>query len=396
MNKRITGRQRIRRYAPIGLVTRRSRVQAHPGYRSLLPPLRARGDEPTRCRVQDVALMDEAVSEKPGVWVVRAGKGGRHAADFESLGLIAIGFAEAGDPTGLTREQLFDQTREKAGSKAGNIAGQVDRFARVMRLGDLVSVPDGGTRELLCGRITGEHEYRQTAPVSHFHNVRSVEWLARRDRDDLPDRILYTLGSLLTVFRPKEQAALQRFIEAGEIPASDGESAIDEEADPEEPTTAADQEARNVELIAKRIASIGPYEMQDMAAGILQALGYETEAAPPGADGGIDILACKDSLFLQPPIIKAQVKARPGSKTGPDEIRQLNGLLERGTDRGIFVSTGGFTGPAAKEAESMQIQMWNLDRIAELFLENYDALPEDVAGLVPLRRIWVLDSTPPA
>ncbi len=150
---------------------------------------------------------------------------------------------------------------------------------------------------------------------------------------------------------------------------------------------AADQEARNLE----RIAAIGPYEMQDLAAGILSALGYETEAAPPGADGGIDIRACNNALLLQPPIVKAQVNARPGSKTGPDEIRQLNGLLECGTDRGIFVSTGGFTAPAAKEAESMQIQLWDLDCVAELFLEHYEELPETTSDLVPLRRIWVLD-----
>lgn len=339
-----------------------------------------------------------AAAEDPKVWVVRAGKGGRYAAEFEELGLIAIGKAEAGDPTGLSREQLFEQTRERAGSRAGNIAGQLDRFARVMRTGDLVAVPDGGTRELLCGRIVGDFEYREVAPVADFRNVRKVDWLARRDRDDLPDRILYTLGSLLTVFKPDQQEALRRFIETGEVASDRAPGSDDTVEDPEEESpysSAADQEARNLELIAKRIASIGPYEMQDLAAGILGALGYATEAAPPGADGGIDIRACQDSLFLQPPIVKAQVKARPGSKTGPDEIRQLNGLLERGTDRGIFVSTGGFTTPASKEAEQMQIQLWDLDRVAELFLENYEALPEGVADLVPLRRIWVLDSTAP-
>ena len=156
-------------------------------------------------------------------------------------------------------------------------------------------------------------------------------------------------------------------------------------------TSAADQEARNKELIAKRIAGIGPYETQDLAAGILQALGYATEVAPPGADGGLDIVACKDALFLQPPIVKAQVKARPGTKTGPDEIRQLNGLLERPNDRGIFISTGGFTGPASTEAAQMQIQLWDLPRLTDLFLENYAALPEEVADLISLRQIWVLD-----
>ena len=327
------------------------------------------------------------------MWIVRAGKGGRNASDFEQLGLVAVGFEEAGDPTGLSREQLFEQTRTAAGSRSGNIAGQVDRFARVMEAGDLVAVPDGGTRELLCGRIIGGYEYRKVAPVAHFHHVREVEWLARRDRDDLPDRILYTLGSLLTVFKPGQQDALRRFIETGEVPtrADEPEGAEVEADNGTVFSSAADQEASSLELIAKRIASIGPYEMQDLAAGILGALGYATETAPPGADGGIDIRACKDSLFLQPPIVKAQVKARPGKKTSPDEIRQLNGLLERGTDRGIFISTGGFTVPATKEADVMQIQLWDLDRVAELFLENYEALPEEVAELVPLRRIWVLD-----
>ncbi len=333
--------------------------------------------------------MPEGVECTPTVWVVRAGKGGQFAEDFERLGLVAIGFREAGDPTGLTRDQLFAQTREAAGSKAGNIAGQVDRFSRVMRAGDLVAVPDGGTRELLCGRIVGEFEHRQEAPVAHFRNVRNVDWIARRDRDDLPDRLLFTLGSLLTVFKPKQQEALSEFLEHGKVPSPQADAA-DAEADA--PETAGELESSNLELVAKRISAIGPYEMQDLTAGILQALGYSTDTAPPGADGGVDIHACKDALFLQPPVVKVQVKARPESKTGPDEIRQLNGLLERGVERGIFVSTGGFTAPATREAASMQIQLWDLDRVAQLFVESFEKLPDDVAAFVPLRRIWVLDS----
>ena len=54
---------------------------------------------------------------KPQVWVVRAGKGGRNAADFEQAGLIAIGFNEVGDPRGLERDTLFARAREVAGSR---------------------------------------------------------------------------------------------------------------------------------------------------------------------------------------------------------------------------------------------------------------------------------------
>lgn len=68
-----------------------------------------------------------------------------------------------------------------------------------------------------------------------------------------------------------------------------------------------------------------------------------TEVAGAGADGGIDILACRDPLFLHPPVVKVQVKAKPTTKIGPDEVRQLSGLVDGVGERGIFVATGGFT-----------------------------------------------------
>lgn len=342
---------------------------------------------------------DADVSE-PRVWVVRAGKGGRNASDFERSGLIAIGFAEAGDPTGLDRDELFAQVREAVGSRGGHVAGQVDRFARVMSVGDLVIVPDGSTRELLCGRITGAYEYRSEPPIAHFRHVRTVSWIGRRDRDLLPDRVLFTLGSLLAVFLPAQQDLLREFAVRGVVErgvrdggesSEVGSETSDADGGTSAETSAADQEARNRELIAKRIGRIGGYETQDLVAGVLKALGYTTKVAAPGADGGVDIEACKDALFLQPPLVKAQVKARPGTKTGPDEIRQLNGLFDRVNERGIFISTGGFTASAIAEARQMQIHLWDLERLTDLFLENYSRLPEAVQDLVPLRQIWALE-----
>ena len=43
-------------------------------------------------------MAGETKSPQPTVWVVRAGKGGRYASEFEEGGLVAIGFDEAGDP----------------------------------------------------------------------------------------------------------------------------------------------------------------------------------------------------------------------------------------------------------------------------------------------------------
>jgi len=335
------------------------------------------------------------MTEGPHVWVVRAGKGGKNAADFQEKGLVAIGFAPIADVSRKSREQIFDYARELIGSKAGNVAGQIHRFANAIQIGDLVAVPDGQNRELLYGTVTGGYEYRDVPVIegTQWRHVRAVDWHGRRNRDDLPDRILFSLGSLLTVFEPAYQAALAAFLTSGEAPDDSGEGAAASAADDTAtgPTSAAEQEARNRELIAKKIAALGWSETQDFVAGVLGALGYGTEVAGAGADGGIDILACRDPLFLHPPVVKVQVKAKPTTKIGPDEIRQLNGLVDSGSERGIFVATGGFTRPAEKEAAQMKVQLWNLERLAELFIENYDELDDETQALVPLRRIWVLD-----
>lgn len=329
----------------------------------------------------------------PHVWVVRAGKGGRYASQFEELGVIGIGFVEIGTVDGMDRAALFDHARDLIGSRGGNVAGQIHRFANRMQVGDLVAVPDGGTRELLYGRVTGDYEYRVEAPVAHYRHVRKVQWLGRRNRDELPDRVLFSLGSLLTVFEPSSQGLLAEFLVSGKVVdgALDEETHPEAEDDTDAATSAGEQEARNRELIEKQISHLGWEETQDLVAGVLRALGYGTKVAPPGADGGVDIHACRDPLFLHPPIVKVQVKAKPTTKISPDEIRQLNGLVDRAGERGIFVATGGFTGPAETEAERMGVQLWDLKYLVRLLLDTYDELDEKTQGFVALRQIWVLD-----
>ena len=346
---------------------------------------------------REQAAADSGGASQP-VWVVRAGEGGRYASEFEGLGLVGIGFEEIGDVSGMDRDAIFASARDRIGSRSGNVAGQINRFANVMSSGDLVAVPDGGTRELLYGRVSGNYEHRDEPPVAHYRHVRKVEWLGRRDRDPLPDRILFSLGSLLTVFKPSGQDRLAHFLESGVVlaePGSEDQQAADPDDEEAASTSAREQEARNRELIGRSIARLGWKETQDLTAGVLQALGYATAVASPGADGGIDISACRDPLFLHPPVVKVQVKAKPTTKISPDEIRQLNGLVDRTGERGIFVATGGFTKTSEAEATQMGIQLWDLDRLVGLFLDSYPGLAEETQELVPLRQIWVLEDSEP-
>jgi predicted Mrr-cat superfamily restriction endonuclease len=58
-------------------------------------------------------------------------------------------------------------------------------------------------------------------------------------------------------------------------------------------------------------------------------MGYRTRRiSREGADGGVDIIAHKDELGFEPPIIKVQVKATEG-KVGDPEASALYGLWRR-------------------------------------------------------------------
>lgn len=327
------------------------------------------------------------------VWVVRAGEGGMYADDFERLGCMAIGFPRAGEVTQMARPEIMDAARAGYGSSGGRVGGQLDRFKNGIAIGDLVITPNGQTRQLLYGEVVGEYEFRTEPVFSDFHHTRSVRWLGKRDRDALPDEILYSVGSLLTVFVPKGQDVLAQFLLTGTVTTRVLETSSRTETPEEDQTTSVEEQAaRNRELIARHVATLGWSETQDLVAGLLRGMGYTTRVSPPGADGGLDVLACRDPLFLHPPLVKVQVKARPDTKMGAAEVRQLLGIV-RPEERGIFVSTGGFTSAAEKEfAGNAMVQLMGMERLVELLLDHYEATDTGTRNLVPLARIWVLAS----
>ncbi len=327
---------------------------------------------------------------KPEVtfWGIRAGQGGRYAADFEAGGFAAIGFHPVGDVSGLTRKQVREQVaslRPGKKEKVSGEAGMLYRFANSIQVGDIVVTPDGETRELLFGEVAGAYEYRMTPVVEDFRHVRTVNWLVRRPRDELPKKVLYSLGSTLTVFRPSGHDHLLALLKGIPYEAAGDSEDLSEESEMGEDLFA-DLQARSEELVRSKLAELDGYEMQDVVAGILRAMGYHTRVSPPGADGGVDIVASRDPLGVEQPV-KVQVKAKPNTKSTADDVRKLNGVLEQ-TERGIFVSSGGFTKDALKEPSTARIVLVDGERLQTLLVEYYDRLDQDSQTLVPLRRLY--------
>lgn len=341
----------------------------------------------------DKVVSESRTNEGPAIWVVRAGSGGAYASDFEASGYVAFASSPACDLSGYARDGIREAlTREHPEDSAGRFkanASQLHRFINEVQVGDYVITPDAGTRELLIGKIAGEYEFFAEPVVSTFHHARRVAWMTRESRDLLPQWVLYSLGSVLTVFAPKGRAHLLALIEGR--PAPTGEETVDEAAG-DEPSgdqgeLFLDLQSRSEELIESRIAALDGYEAQNLVAGVLRAMGYYTQVAEPGPDGGVDVVAAKDPLAGEPPVLRIQVKARGNSRSSASDLRELVGVLGHG-EHGVFVSTGGFTRDARVEADSRRIALIDLERLRRLLVDYYDRLDQDTVSLVPLRRLY--------
>lgn len=144
--------------------------------------------------------------------------------------------------------------------------------------------------------------------------------------------------------------------------------------------------------IDARLDSLDAYEFQNLVAELLKSMGYYVRhVSPPGADGGLDILAFRDPLGTQPPHIKVQVKHRE-QKMDVKEVRQLAGILHKESDIGLLVSSGGFTRDADREIAqaSKHLDRIDRDRLLELWVQHYGALSEKGRRLLPLVPVYFL------
>ena len=152
-------------------------------------------------------------------------------------------------------------------------------------------------------------------------------------------------------------------------------------------------ETRALEGIRDFVADKNPYEFQDLVAVLLKSMGYHIAyVSPKGRDGGIDIIAYTDPLGVKPPRIIVQVKHRPESNISSDEIQRLAGTMKRGTDVGIFVTSGSFSSQAVIEARSTDkhIELIDFERFISLWREYYTRLSDEEKNMLPLHPIYFL------
>jgi restriction system protein len=144
--------------------------------------------------------------------------------------------------------------------------------------------------------------------------------------------------------------------------------------------------------IERYLLGMPPYDFQDLVGSLLRAMGYHVGwIAPPGKDGGVDIVAFNDPLGTRPPRIKVQVKRQQG-RVSVDGLRSFMAILGA-DDVGIFVNAGGFTKDAEDEARGQharRVTLVDLERLVELWVEYRGKLDEAARRRLPLQPVYFL------
>ncbi len=324
-------------------------------------------------------------------WMVRAGNDNELAPFVEKEKVVAIGWGAMGDLSDLkTREQFKERYKEiypdHSNRRVNPNTGQVYRFACAIQEGDYALTYIKDSREVLIGLVKGPYEYKPDIfdNISQdYPHIRQVEWLKRISRDDFSAAASSSMGSPPTLFSLDGHLA-----EIHQAATADIIKPLPEEDDETLPFFEDVSEKAN-ELIADLVSRLDPYEFQDLVAAVLRAMGFRAVSSSPGRDRGVDIVAHPDPLGFQRPRIKAQVKHRKDTTSGP-EMRSFLGALRAG-DNGLFVSTGGFTNDAKMEARQAHepVTLLDRDKFIKLMLEHYEALEPEYQSKVPLRKIWV-------
>ena len=293
----------------------------------------------------------------PNSWMIRSGRGAAYLDEFLNLSIVAVGWSDlkdiSQDDLASLKQRLEQSYPHYRKGKIAASAGVLRRFRDAVAIGDSVVTYDPERRIYHLGKITGNYEYAPDR-IEPLPNVRRVTWQSEAARDNLKQSTRNQLGGISTLFQISPEATADLLKPS---PASNSTTAQTDDQD-DTNNIVEDIGDRALELIKDTVRALDDRQMEELLAGILQAMGYKSQVAPVGPDRGIDVTASPDGLGLEQPRIKAEVKHRPNTQMGAPAIRNFISALRPG-DSGIYLSTGGFSKEARYEADRSNIQRWS-------------------------------------
>lgn len=329
------------------------------------------------------------------VWGIHGGKFGAAENLFKQQSVIALGFSAVGNLRLLAADREAFKTAVGAAypeQKPGAIpvnAGQLFRFAHEVAVGDLVVWPTRSDKQIRIGRIEGDYQH-DPRHEPNFPHRRTVSWLKAFPRTRFSQGALYEIGSAITFFQIK--AYVDEFL-----------SALERKEAPPVPTVNDDTVAAVAEeieqttrdFVLKTLArELKGHPFAHFVAHLMEKMGYRTRISDEGPDGGIDIIAHRDELGFEPPIIKVQVKSTEGA-IGDPVASALYGKLAQQGEYALLMSLGTYTNQAKIFARSKgNLRLIDGDGLVDLVLQHYEKFDSRYKALLPMKRVYVPDPDP--
>lgn len=327
------------------------------------------------------------------VWGIHAGKTGDAETLFMKKNVIALGWDKFGDLSKIRADREAFKTRMQETypeNKQGAIpvaAGQLYRFIHELENGDVVIYPGKYDRQIHIGIVEGNYKYEPNLSQA-YPQTRSVKWSKSLPRTAFTQGALYEIGSAMSFFQVKTYA--EEFLSALEGKLIAPPTVIEE--DETVAYVIGDIEQNTRDFVLKRLSQeLKGHPFAHFVGHLLEKMGYRTRISPEGPDGGIDIIAHKDELGFEPPIIKVQVKSVDGS-TGDPAVSALYGKIG-GDEYGLFVTLGTFTKQAVNFAASKSnLRLIDGVELVNLVLQYYDQFDSRYKGLLPLKKVFIPES----
>jgi restriction system protein len=336
------------------------------------------------------------------LWIVRAGKHGERELAALDQGRLLPGFLEVGDLQKLkNRDAIFahlEQVIPNAGqNRLKNFAAQLNQFAHTIQIGDLVVMPRKVTNGVAIGEVTGNYAYDVSDPYRHSRAVKWLEVSVPRDR--FKQDLRHSFGAFLTICEVKRNSALERVravLKTGTDPgALLGKQGLAPVQAADEDVEAADyatdiEDIANQQIISLIKSEFAGHALADLVAEILRVEGYTTKVSPPGADGGVDILAAGGMLGLGEDRICVQVKSGDGAANHDVVLRLIGSVSNSQARTGLLVSIGGVNAVAQKELDSnfFKLRLWQMPDLLKALFRAYNDLSDETRAKLPLKQIW--------
>ncbi|MCB1377151.1 MAG: restriction endonuclease [Alphaproteobacteria bacterium] len=315
--------------------------------------------------------------------------------DPTDKGYIAIGWNQLGDLSKIAanREAFKKAVLEGiVGAKPGSIpvqAGVLFRFLHEVKEGDMIVYPSKMDRMVNLGRIAGPYRY-DPKQNPDYPNCRKVQWLKHLPREEFSQEALYEIGSFITFFavRTNKDEFLDHLDDAPK--SSRVETAETHQEDVAVSRAVAQQAEETAQdfVIRQLKSAIDAYQFEHFVAHLLKCMGYHTRVTPKSGDGGVDVIAHRDELGFEPPIIKVQCK-QVTDPIGRPQVTQLLGNIEAG-EHGLFVTLGSFSKDARElDRSKPNLRLVDGEQLVDLIFRHYESFEPRYQALLPLKRIYV-------